>query len=106
WEFDVTVVRIDRQIYRFLTAVPKGSADLAPTAAVLKSSFRRLTSQEVAALKPLRVRVVTAKPGDTVATLAARMMGTSRKLDLFRLINALSASSTVRPGDKMKIIGE
>ncbi len=106
WEFDVTVVRIDKQIYRFLTAVPAGSKALEPTAAILKSSFRKLTPAEVASLKPLRVRVVTARAGDTVATLAGRMMGTERKLDLFRLINAMTATSAVRPGEKFKIISE
>jgi predicted Zn-dependent protease len=106
WEFDVTVVRIDKQIYRFLTAVPQGSPALETTSAILKGSFRKLTSAEIASLKPLRVRVVTARPGDTVASLAGRMMGTNRKLDLFRLINAMSAASTVRPGDKIKIISE
>ncbi|MCV3734742.1 M48 family metalloprotease [Rhizobium sp. TRM96647] len=106
WEFDVTVVRIGNQIYRFLTAVPQGSPALEPTADVLKTSFRQLTPQEVASLKPLRVRVVTARAGDTVASLAGRMMGTDRKLDLFRLINAMTATSTIKPGDKIKIITE
>ncbi|KQY26038.1 metalloprotease [Rhizobium sp. Root482] len=106
WDFDVTVIRIDTQIYRFLTAVPKGASSLEPTANVLKASFRRMTAQEAAALKPLRVRVVTARPGDSLATLSARMMGTDRKLDLFRLINAMQVTSAVRPGDKVKIISE
>ncbi|MDR6755550.1 putative Zn-dependent protease [Mycoplana sp. BE70] len=106
WEFDVTVVRIGNRIYRFLTAVPQGSTALEPTANVLKSSFRRLTPQEVASLKPLRVRVVTARQGDTVASLAGQMMGTDRKLGLFRLINALDSTSTIKPGDKLKIITE
>ncbi|WP_348649860.1 M48 family metalloprotease [Sinorhizobium sp. BG8] len=106
WDFDVTVVRIDDQIYRFLTAVPKGSPALRTTADVLRASFRRLTPEEAAQLKPLRVRVVTAGKDDTVASLAGRMMGTDRKLDLFRLINAMTATSTVKPGDKVKIITE
>ncbi|WP_083531078.1 M48 family metalloprotease [Pararhizobium antarcticum] len=106
WDFDVTVMRIDTQIYRFLTAVPKGSAALAPTANALRASFRRMTAQEAAALKPLRVRIVTASSSDTLATLSARMMGTDRKLDLFRLINAMQVTSTVKPGDKVKIISE
>ncbi|MCO5154942.1 MULTISPECIES: M48 family metalloprotease [unclassified Shinella] len=106
WEFDVTVVRIDNQIYRFLTAVPMGSKALEPTAAILKASFRKLTPAEVTSLKPLRIRVVTARAGDTVASLAGRMMGTDRKLDLFRLINAMTAASTVRTGEKFKIISE
>ncbi|MBW9065729.1 M48 family metalloprotease [Rhizobium herbae] len=106
WDFDVTVIRIDTQIYRFLTAVPKGAPSLEPTAEILRASFRRMTPQEAAALKPLRIRVVTARPGDTLATLSARMMGTDRKLDLFRLINAMQVTSTVRPGDRIKIISE
>ena len=47
-----------------------------------------------------------AKPGDTLATLSARMMGTDRKLDLFHLINAMQVTSTVKPGDRIKIISE
>ncbi|WP_018013041.1 M48 family metalloprotease [Sinorhizobium medicae] len=106
WDFDVTVIRLGERIYRFLTAVPKGSSALQPTADQLRTSFRRMTSGEVQSLKPLRVRVVTVRSGDTTATLAARMMGTDRKLDLFRLINAMQITSTVRRGDKVKIISE
>jgi predicted Zn-dependent protease len=106
WDFDVTVIRIDKQIFRFLTAVPKGSAILQPTADILRQSFRRMTPQEIASLKPLRVRVVTVSANDTIASLAARMMGTDRKLDLFKLINAMPASATVSPGQKVKIISE
>lgn len=106
WDFDVTVLRIDTQIYRFLTAVPKGMPSLEPTADVLRKSFRRMSPQEAAALKPLRIRVITVAPGDTLATLSARMMGTDRKLDLFRLINALQITSTIKPGDRIKIISE
>lgn len=106
WDFDVTVIRIDTQIYRFLTAVPKNSPLLEPTAEALRASFRQLTPQEIATLKPLRIRVVTVKPGETIGTLAGRIMGTDRKLDLFRLINALPSTGTVKPGDKVKIISE
>ena len=107
--FVSTPAMIDAQpdyVKEFLTAVPTGSAALEPTADILRRSFRKLTPAEVASLKPLRVRVVTARPGDTVATLAGRMMGTDRKLDLFRLINAMTITSTVRPGQKFKIISE
>jgi predicted Zn-dependent protease len=106
WDFDVTVIRLGDRIYRFLTAVPKGSTALETTANQLRSSFRRMSPSEIQALKPLRIRVVTVRPGETIATLAARMMGTDRKLDLFRLINAMQVTSTVKPGDKVKIISE
>jgi predicted Zn-dependent protease len=106
WEFDVTVVRNGKQIFRFLTAVPKGSTSLQATADTLRNSFRRMTPQEIAQLKPLRVRVVTVGAGDNVTTLAARMMGTDRKLDLFRLINALPTGATLSAGQRVKIISE
>nr|CAD6617823.1 metalloprotease [Pseudorhizobium flavum] len=106
WDFDVTVIRIDDQIFRFLTAVPKGSPALETVSTVLKSSFRKMTPQEIASLKPLRVRVVTAGSQDTLATMAARMMGTNRKLDLFRVINALPAGAAVSPGQRFKIVSE
>ncbi|MCY1243664.1 hypothetical protein D9M72_566890 [compost metagenome] len=100
------MVRIDNRIYRFLTAVPKGSRALEPTANQLRTSFRKMTPAEAQSLKPLRIRVAVVKPGETIATLSARMMGTDRKLDLFRLINAMQVSSTVKPGDRVKIISE
>ncbi|MNU11204.1 hypothetical protein D3C71_2083430 [compost metagenome] len=65
-----------------------------------------MTPAEAQSLKPLRIRVAVVKPGETIATLSARMMGTDRKLDLFRLINAMQVSSTVKPGDRVKIISE
>jgi predicted Zn-dependent protease len=106
WDFDVTVIRVNNQIFRFLTAVPKGSASLDSTAQILRDSFRRMTPEEITALKPLRVRVVTVGAGDTLASLSNRMMGTDRKLDLFKLINAMPAGATVSVGDRVKIISE
>jgi len=46
------------------------------------------------------------KPGEAVATMAARMMGTERKLDMFRMINAMGATATIQPGQRVKIISE
>jgi predicted Zn-dependent protease len=106
WDFDVTVVRNNAQIFRFLTAVPKGSQTLQQTADVLRASFRRMTPEEAASLKPLRVRVVTVRAGENITTLASRMMGTDRKLDLFKLINALPTGASVSPGERVKIIAE
>jgi predicted Zn-dependent protease len=104
WQFDVTVVRANDQVYRLLTAAPATSTMLESVAGTVRDSFRVLTPGERAALKPLRLRIVTARPGDTVATLAAQMEGVERKLDMFRLINALSAGATVSAGQRVKII--
>lgn len=106
WDFDVTVIRTGTQIFRFLTAVPKGSPALDPVANVLRASFRKMSPQEAASLKPLRVRVVTVDQGETVDSIADRMMGTNRKLELFTLINALTPTSELAPGARVKIISE
>ncbi|TIU67389.1 MAG: metalloprotease, partial [Mesorhizobium sp.] len=57
-----------------------------------------------AALKPLHIRVVTVQAGQTMGSLAAQMVGVDRKLDLFRVLNALSPGAAVSTGDKVKIV--
>jgi len=107
WDFDVTVVRNEKKIYRFLTAVPVGNeTELVATATKLRSTFRRMSPGEASALKPLRIRVVTVKSGETVQTMSARMMGTDRKAELFRLLNGLPIGATLTPGQRVKIVSE
>jgi predicted Zn-dependent protease len=36
--------------------------------------------------------------------LAAQMVGVDRKLDLFRVLNALAPGATLSAGDKVKIV--
>ena len=76
------------------------------TAQAVRDSFRMLTPAEKDSLKPLVIRIVTVKPGETVGTMAAMMHGVDRKLDLFRVLNALGPGSTVSAGDKVKIVTE
>ncbi len=106
WQFDIVVIAANNKVYRFLTAAPKGSNALLPASQTVTQSFRLLTPAEQNAIKPLRIRVVTAKPGDTMASLSARVQGTTRKLELFRLLNAMPAGATVSVGDRVKIISE
>lgn len=106
WQFDIVVIASKKNVYRFLIAAPKNSAALNRVTQATTRSFRVLTAAEQAAAKPLRIRVVTVQPGDTLASLAARMQGTDRKLELFRLINALSPNSRIAAGDRVKIISE
>jgi predicted Zn-dependent protease len=68
------------------------------------SSVRRLTPAEAAAIRPRRVSVVTVKPGDTSATMAARMAYDDDRLARFLVLNGLSASSRLVPGSRVKLI--
>ncbi|TIV76121.1 MAG: metalloprotease, partial [Mesorhizobium sp.] len=104
WQFDIAVIRAGGQVYRLLTAAPSASASLDPVARSVSGSFRVLTPAEKAALKPLHIRVVTVQAGQTMGSLAAQMVGVDRKLDLFRVLNAMSPGASVSAGDKVKIV--
>ncbi|MFD2238353.1 M48 family metalloprotease [Aureimonas populi] len=105
--FDVTVVRVGPQVYRFLTALPASSSErLQPIADGISQSFRLLDAAEREALKPLRIRIVTARAGDTESSIAAKMQGVDRRVELFRLLNGLEGGGAVRPGERYKIIAE
>ncbi|MEF2073666.1 M48 family metalloprotease [Consotaella aegiceratis] len=105
--FDVTVVRVGSQVYRFLTALPAAKADqLGGIAGQVSQSFRLLSPQEKDALKPLRIRVVKAGAQDTVETMAGKMFGVDRELEMFRLLNGLDVNDPVKAGELYKIVAE
>ena len=106
WDFDVTVIRDGNDIYRLLTAAPRGSSDLDDVANAVRASFHNMTPEEAADLKPLRIRVVKVQPGDTVASLSAQMMGSNRKLALFRVLNALPPGAALSVGQDVKIVSQ
>jgi predicted Zn-dependent protease len=70
----------------------------------LFQSFRRLSAAEATAIKPRRVDVITAKAGDTVASLSAKMAYGDYREDRFRTLNALGPNGIVRAGERYKLI--
>ena len=63
-----------------------------------------MTQADKAALKPLRIQIVKVQPGDTVAKLARRMKGVSRKPVLFRSLNGLGKGQQPRVGSQVKLV--
>jgi predicted Zn-dependent protease len=106
WIFDVTLIQYNEFYYRFLTAVPKTKARYLLVAKEIAGSFRALSQNEVANLRPLRIRTVQVAPGDTVSSIAAKMLGTNRKIELFRVLNALQSGATLTQGSIVKIVSE
>ena len=104
WDFDITVIRLKDRIYRFLTAAPRGSSDLEPTASVVRANFKKMSTGEIRSLQPLRVRIVTVAQGDTLGSVAGQMRGVERKVELFRLLNAITPGSVLTPGQRVKIV--
>ncbi len=67
-------------------------------------SVRRLSASEAAQIKPRRIDVITARSGDSVASLAARMAYSDYREERFRTLNGLDASATIRSGQRLKIV--
>lgn len=106
WIFDVTLIQYGEFYYRFLTAVPKTKARYLLIAKDIAGSFRALSQAEIANLRPLRIRTVQVKSGDTISSIAAKMLGTNRKIELFRVLNALQPGAALAQGSIVKIISE
>ena len=88
--------------YHFLLITPAGQG-IGPFSTMVQS-VQRLSAQEAAAIRPHRVQVLTVKAGDTVQSLARRMGYTDYPTERFLTLNALSANSVLRPGQRVKII--
>jgi predicted Zn-dependent protease len=94
-------------VYRFLMGTkPEVGARYNKALANLVKSFRRLTEAEARAVKPLRIRIATVRPGDTVETLAAGMAFSDFKVERFRVLNGLGPKQQLTPGMLVKIVGE
>lgn len=96
--------RPDR-LYRFMFLTPTSLTDrLSPEFRDTIKSFRRLSSDEAAAIKPLRLRVVTVRAGDTPERLAAGMPFDSHRTEMFLVLNGLRQGEPLQPGQKVKVI--
>jgi predicted Zn-dependent protease len=68
------------------------------------NSFRRLSLDEVQAARPLRIKVITVQPGDTVESLSHRMAGVDHPMERFRMLNGLDAHAQIKVRDRVKIV--
>ncbi|MDO8288073.1 MAG: M48 family metalloprotease [Parvibaculum sp.] len=108
--FNATLVAIeapDGTVYRFLMGEqrqtsPRYQADLDRIAA----SFRLISRAEANAVKPMRVKIVKVRAGDTVASLSSRMPFADYKVERFRALNGMPASAALKVGQSVKIIAE
>src|SRR5207244_11354954 len=68
------------------------------------NSFRRLALEEIQTARPLRIKVITVQPGDTVESLSHRMAGVDRPAERFRVLNGLDPRAQVKVRDLVKIV--
>ncbi|MXO73705.1 M48 family metalloprotease [Altererythrobacter aerius] len=103
-QVDVTVFAYEfapNQAYHFVGITQAGRSGVFTP---MFNSMRRINANEAAGVVPRVIDVVTVGPRDTVQTLAGRMAYTSAQEQRFRVLNGLSSSATVVPGQKVKLV--
>jgi predicted Zn-dependent protease len=104
---DIRIVAVEwpgNKFFRFQMAIPRGAGgglveDLKRTT----YSLRPMTAQEKQDMRPYHIRIVTAKPGDTVQSLSSMMAQDDMREERFRVLNGLR-SGNVTPGVSYKVI--
>ncbi len=87
--------------YHFIIASQPGSAEAALGELFL--SFRLLTPEQAASLRPRQIRVITAGPADTLRSVAAQM-ASDHPLDHFLMLNGRSPDQPLKAGEMVKIV--
>jgi predicted Zn-dependent protease len=105
WTFRLFVVQYGADVYRFIFATKQMTPAIDRALRESVSSFRRMSTSEINAAKPLRVRIVRVAEDDSVERLASKM-ATDRQIERFRVLNGLGPNDRVRPGDSVKIVTE
>jgi predicted Zn-dependent protease len=104
WQFKVYALRFGSDVYRFIFAAKQKTTESDRNARETVNSFRRLTLEEIQAARPLRIKVITVQPGDTVESLSHRMAGIDHPVERFRILNGIDAHAQVKVRDKVKIV--
>lgn len=92
------------RVYRFQLQAPAASASASSAFEQTIRSFRRLSAREVRSARPLRLRVVTVKSGDSVAQIAKKMAVPKNRVERFLAINSLRPGAKLHPGARVKIV--
>ncbi len=106
WTFRLFAVRNGMQTYRMILAARQFTPEIDQSFREAVASFRRLKPQEASAVRPIRIAIVTAEPGETVETLAEKMAYPDRREERFRVLNGLDPEQTLKPGSRYKLATE
>jgi predicted Zn-dependent protease len=104
WQFKVYALKFGNDVYRFIFAARQKTTESERNARETVNSFRPLTLEEIQAARPLRIKVITVQPGDTVESLSHRMAGVDHPTERFRVLNGLDRKAEVKVRDRVKIV--
>jgi predicted Zn-dependent protease len=104
WQFKVYALRFGSDVYRFIFATRQKTTESERNSRETVNSFRRLSLDEIQSARPLRIKVITVQPGDTVESIAHRMAGIDHPVERFRVLNGLDLHAQVRARDRVKVV--
>jgi predicted Zn-dependent protease len=104
WAYRVFVIRLDRGVCRLVFAARSSGQEFNRTFRDAVSTFRRISSAEILATTPHRLKNITVQPGDTPGKLAKHMATADRPLERFLVLNGLQPGQALQPGDRVKIV--
>lgn len=93
------------KMFRFQLAMPQNATSA--TVELLKKttySFRRMSASEKKSVSSQRIRIITARSGDTIQKLANRMDFDNLKVERFIALNGLTTGEKIVSGRKYKIV--
>lgn len=90
---------------RFQIGIPaNASSSIVNGLKAASYSFERLNEAQKASYRPYILRVVTARAGDTVESLAAKFPYKDYNAERFRVLNGLKTGEQVRAGQRYKVV--
>jgi predicted Zn-dependent protease len=96
-----------RTIYHMIFVTPLRRADaLSRGLRETTYSFRRLSADEAARIKPLRLRIHRTATGETAARIAAAMPFEDHRLRRFLVLNGLARDQSFPAGQRLKTVVE
>ncbi len=106
WQFRFVAIRHGESLYRLIYAAKERFHEADRGFRASMASFRPMSPDEIARVRPLRLRVMTAQAGDSAEALATRMTGVDRPLERFLILNGLERGQALVPGQGYKIVTE
>ena len=106
WDFRLYVIRFGSDVYRFVFASKSLNPPADRSFRDSVESFRRMTLAEIRQAKPLHLKIVTVRSGDTVEKLANQMVVPDRRVERFRVLNGLGPNDELSPGSEVKLVVE
>lgn len=103
WRYRLAAIEKDGKVFRMIFAARQLTPELDQRFLNSINSFRGLTQEEFAMIKPLKLEIVQAESGDTIDTMSARMAGVPHALELFRRLNG-GDKSGIKDGALYKLV--